>query len=182
MIGSNSGIGAPTREEKKMLDVEDIRSILPHRYPMLLVDRILEIEPGKRAVGLKNVSINEDFFNGHFPGQAMMPGVLIIEAMAQVGGVLMLSLSGHRNKLAVIGGIENVRFRKPVVPGDVLITEVEVMSVRKSFGKVRMVARVGSDVVAQCEMTYALVDRRMPTDTISYDGRENNDGVELTEV
>jgi len=143
-----------------MLDIEQIRSYLPHRYPMLLVDRILEIEPGKRAVGLKNVTINEDFFNGHFPGQAMMPGVLILEAMAQVGGVMMLSLPSHQNKLAVIGGIENVRFRKPVVPGDTLITEVEVLHIRKSFGKVRLTGRVNNEVVASCEMMFGLVDRR----------------------
>src|SRR5437763_14754332 len=104
-----------------MLDTEQIRAYLPHRYPMLLVDRILGIEPGKRAVGLKNVRVNEEFFNGHFPGQAMMPGVLILEAMAQVGGVLMLSHPDYKDKLAVIGGIENVRFRKPVVPGDALV-------------------------------------------------------------
>lgn len=143
-----------------MLDVEQIRSFLPHRYPMLLVDRILELEPGKRAVGLKNVTINEEFFNGHFPGQAMMPGVLILEAMAQVGGVLMLSLPQHRNKLAVIGGIENVRFRKPVVPGDALITEVEVLNVRKTFGKIRLVGRVNNEIVASCEMTFGLLERR----------------------
>jgi 3-hydroxyacyl-[acyl-carrier-protein] dehydratase len=143
-----------------MLDVEQIRAVLPHRYPMLLVDRILEMEPGKRAVGLKNVTINEDFFNGHFPGQAMMPGVLILEAMAQVGGVLMLSLPECRNKLAVIGGIENVRFRKPVVPGDTLITEVEVLFFRRSIGKVRLTGRVNEEVVASCEMTFGLVDRR----------------------
>ncbi len=143
-----------------MLDIEQIRSFLPHRYPMLLVDRILEIDPGKRAVGLKNVTVNEDYFNGHFPGQAMMPGVLILEAMAQVGGVLMLSLPEHRNKLAVIGGIENVRFRKPVVPGDALITEVEVLNVRRSFGKVRLTGRVNDEVVASCEMMFGLVDRR----------------------
>ncbi len=143
-----------------MLDVEQIRSFLPHRYPMLLVDRILEIEPGKRAVGLKNVTINEEFFNGHFPGQAMMPGVLILEAMAQVGGVLMLSLPEHRNKLAVIGGIENVRFRKPVVPGDALITEVEVLNVRKTFGRIRLVGRVNNEIVASCEMTFGLLERQ----------------------
>src|ERR1043165_6502217 len=127
---------------------------MPHRYPMLLVDRILELEPGKRAVGLKNVTVNEDFFNGHFPGQAMMPGVLIIEAMAQVGGVLMLSLDEMRTKLAVIGGMENVKFRKPVVPGDALITEVEVMTLRRSFGKVRLTGRVANEVVASCEMLF----------------------------
>ncbi len=143
-----------------MLDIEQIRKILPHRYPMLLVDRILEMELGKRAVGLKNVTINEDFFVGHFPGQAMMPGVLIIEAMAQVGGVLLLSDPERAHKLAVIASLENVRFRKPVVPGDALITTVEVISVRKSFGKVSMTGRVDNEVVASCEMIFGLVDPR----------------------
>ena len=143
-----------------MMDIEEIRSVLPHRYPMLLVDRILEIEPGKRAVGLKNVTINEDFFNGHFPGQAMMPGVLILESMAQVGGVLILTLPDHQKKLAVIGGMENVKFRKPVVPGDSLITEVEVLTVRRAFGKVRMTGRVNDEIVASCDMIFGLVPRR----------------------
>jgi 3-hydroxyacyl-[acyl-carrier-protein] dehydratase len=143
-----------------MIDIEQIRAVLPHRYPFLLVDRILEIEEGKRAVGLKNVTINEEFFNGHFPGQAMMPGVLIIEAMAQVGGMLLLSMPAAENKIAVIGGIENVRFRKPVVPGDALITEVEVTHLRKSFGKVKLTARVDNEVVASCELMFGLVPRR----------------------
>ncbi len=142
-----------------MFDIEQIRSYLPHRYPMLLVDRILEIEPGKRAVGLKNVTINEEFFNGHFPGQAMMPGVLILEAMAQVGGVLMLSLPSYQTRVPVIGGIENARFRKPVVPGDTLITEVEVLFFRRSFGKVKMIGRVNEEIVATCEMTFGLIER-----------------------
>lgn len=145
-----------------MLDVEQVRAILPHRYPMLLVDRILEIEPGKRAVGLKNVSINEEFFNGHFPGQAIMPGVLIIEAMAQVAGILMLTVPGAADKLAVIAGMENVRFRKPVTPGDALISEVEIMHLRRSFGKVKLTARVNGDTVASCELTFGIVDRRVP--------------------
>jgi 3-hydroxyacyl-[acyl-carrier-protein] dehydratase len=143
-----------------MIDIEQIRAVLPHRYPFLLVDRILEIEEGKRAVGLKNVTINEEFFNGHFPGQAMMPGVLIIEAMAQVGGMLLLSMPDAEGKIAVIGGIENVRFRKPVVPGDALITEVEVTHLRKSFGKVKLTARVDNEVVASCELMFGLVPRR----------------------
>jgi 3-hydroxyacyl-[acyl-carrier-protein] dehydratase len=143
-----------------MLDIEQIRAILPHRYPFLLVDRILELEPGKSAVGLKNVSANEEFFNGHFPGQAMMPGVLIIEAMAQVGGVLMLSNNAMESKLAVIAGMENVKFRKPVVPGDALITEVEVLMARRNFGKVRLTGKVKDEVVASCDMLFGIVDRR----------------------
>ena len=143
-----------------MLDTEQIRAYLPHRYPMLLVDRILELEPGKRAIGLKNVTINEEFFNGHFPGQAMMPGVLILEAMAQVGGVLLLSDPSCKNKIAVIGGIESVRFRKPVLPGDALITEVEVMAVRRNFGKIKMTGRVNEEVVASAELVFGLLDRR----------------------
>ncbi len=142
-----------------MLDVEMIRRILPHRYPMLLVDRILEIEAGKRCVGIKNVTINEYFFEGHFPGQAIMPGVLILEAMAQVGGVLMLSNPEYAKKVPVIGGVENVRFRKPVVPGDCLVSEVEVIYVRKNFGKVKMVARVNNEVVASADLTFGLIDR-----------------------
>ncbi|MEP6757379.1 MAG: 3-hydroxyacyl-ACP dehydratase FabZ [Chthonomonadales bacterium] len=143
-----------------MYDIEEIRAVLPHRYPMLLVDRILEIVPGKSAVGKKNVTINEQFFQGHFPGQAMMPGVLIIESMAQVAAVLLLSLPVMKNKIAVIASIENVRFRKPVVPGDVLITDVEVVSVRKTFGKIKLKASVDDEVVASCDMMFGLIDRR----------------------
>ena len=145
-------------QETALYDIEQIRAVLPHRYPMLLVDRILELDPGKRAIGLKNVTINEDFFNGHFPGQAMMPGVLILEAMAQVAGILVLTIPGYQGKLAVIAGAENVRFRKPVVPGDALVSEVEVLHVRKVFGKVRLTARVNEEIVASCEMTFGLLD------------------------
>jgi 3-hydroxyacyl-[acyl-carrier-protein] dehydratase len=142
-----------------LLDVEDIRTLLPHRYPLLLVDRILELHPGKRIVGLKNVTINEPFFVGHFPGQAVMPGVLILEAMAQVGGLMMLALPKHQKMLAYIGSIDNARFRKPVVPGDTLITEVKLLKVKGTIGKVSMVARVGGEVAAECEMTFALKER-----------------------
>lgn len=141
-------------------DVEAIRSVLPHRYPMLLVDRILELDPGKRAVGLKNVTINEDFFNGHFPGNAMMPGVLILEAMAQVAGILVLSIPGYQGKLAVMAAIENVKFRRPVLPGDALISEVEVLQIRRAFGKVKLTGRVKDETVASCEMTFGIVDQR----------------------
>lgn len=147
-----------------MLDIEQIRACLPHRFPMLLVDRILEIEPGKRALGLKNVTINEDFFNGHFPAQAIMPGVLIIEAMAQVGGVLMLSVPEYRNAIPVIARIDNVRFRRPVVPGDALITEVLVSYFRNRVGKVTLEGRVEGEIVAEAEMHFMLLDPR-PAET-----------------
>ena len=142
-----------------MLDVEQIRSILPHRYPFLLVDRILELEPGRRAVGLKCVTINEGFFEGHFSGHAVMPGVLVVEAMAQVGGVLLLSMSGNAGKLAYFGGMDKVRFRKPVTPGDVLITEAELLKNRGGIGKVKVTGRVDNQIVAEGEFIFALVDR-----------------------
>lgn len=142
-----------------MLDVQDIQSILPHRYPFLLVDRILELEPGRRAVGLKNVTINEAFFEGHFPGHAVMPGVLVLEAMAQVGGVLLLSMTGNEGKLAYFGGMDKVRFRKPVQPGDTLITEVELLKNRGGVGKVKVTGRVNRQIVAEGEYIFVLVDR-----------------------
>ena len=142
-----------------MLDVKEIQSILPHRYPFLLVDRILELEPGRRAVGLKNVTINEAFFEGHFPGHAVMPGVLVLEAMAQVGGVLLLSMTGNEGKLAYFGGMDKVRFRKPVSPGDALITEVELLKNRGGIGKVKVTGRVGRHIVAEGEFIFALVSR-----------------------
>lgn len=139
-----------------MLDIEDIRVLLPHRYPMLLVDRVLELTPGQRVVGLKNVTINEPFFDGHFPTQAIMPGVLILESMAQVAGLMILSLSEQRGRIPFLASMDNVKFRKPVVPGDTLITEANLLKVRGMIGKVRMVARVAGAVVAECDMTFAL--------------------------
>ncbi|MHB0912504.1 MAG: 3-hydroxyacyl-ACP dehydratase FabZ [Armatimonadota bacterium] len=146
-----------------MLDVEQIRAVLPHRYPFLLVDRILELEPGSRAVGLKNVTINEEFFDGHFPGHAVMPGVLVLEAMAQVGGVLLLSMTGNEGKLAYFGGMDKVRFRKPILPGDTLITEVELVKNRGGVGKVKVTGRVNGAVAAEGEFIFALVGRSAPT-------------------
>ncbi|GBC92803.1 3-hydroxyacyl-[acyl-carrier-protein] dehydratase FabZ [bacterium HR15] len=140
------------------LDVEQIRRLIPHRYPFLLVDRILELEPGKRAVGLKNVTVNESFFQGHFPARAIMPGVLIVESMAQVGGVMVMTMPGMVDKIALLAGLDDVRFRRPVVPGDTLITEVEMLWMRRDVGRVRAVARVGDEVAAEAEITFALLD------------------------
>ena len=142
-----------------MLDVERIRDVLPHRYPFLLVDRILELVPNKSARGCKNVTINEEFFEGHFPGHAVMPGVLVCEAMAQVGGVLLLSMTGNEGKLAYFGGMDRVRFRRPVVPGDTLVTDVDLIATRGNVGKMKAVARVDGGVAAEGEFTFALVDR-----------------------
>jgi|LSQX01.1.fsa_nt_gb UDP-N-acetylglucosamine acyltransferase len=146
-----------------MLDIEQIRDVLPHRYPFLLVDRILELSPEKSARGYKNVTINEEFFEGHFPGHAVMPGVLVCEAMAQVSGVLLLSRTGCEGKLAYFGGMDKVRFRKPVLPGDTLVTDVELIAMKANIGKVRAVARVDGEVACEGEFMFALVgrDRKM---------------------
>ena len=139
-----------------VLEIEDIKKILPHRYPFLLVDRILELEPGKRVVGIKNVTANEFFFQGHFPQRAVMPGVLIIEVMAQIGGIMVLSVGEHKGKLAYIGTVDNAKFRRPIVPGDTLTVEVEMLRLRGSMGKVRCVARVGSEEAAEADIMFAL--------------------------
>jgi UDP-3-O-[3-hydroxymyristoyl] N-acetylglucosamine deacetylase/3-hydroxyacyl-[acyl-carrier-protein] dehydratase len=140
-------------------DISAILEVMPHRYPFLLVDRILELEPEKRVVGLKNVTINEPFFQGHFPGHPIMPGVLIIEAMAQAGGVLLLtSVDDARGKLVYFGGIDRARFRRPALPGDVLIFECEMIKLRGPIAKMRGVARVGDELVAEAELMASMVD------------------------
>jgi len=133
------------------MDILEIMQVLPHRYPLLLVDRILEIELGKRIVGLKNVSINEPYFQGHFPGFPLMPGVYILEALAQVGGILMIkSLGLEIGKYAVVfAGIDDARFKKPVYPGDQLILELEVITLKKSLSKMKGTAKVDNQVVAE---------------------------------
>jgi beta-hydroxyacyl-ACP dehydratase FabZ len=141
------------------LDANEILHILPHRYPFLLVDRILELEPGKRVVGQKNVTMNEHFFVGHFPGHPIMPGVLIIEMMAQVGGVMLLKTEGNANKLAYLAGVEKARFRKPVLPGDTLTAEITILRSRGNMGWTKAEARVDGVLVCDAEISFALVPR-----------------------
>lgn len=140
------------------LDINAIHKILPHRYPFLLVDRILELEEDKRAVGIKNVTINDQFFLGHFPQRPVMPGVLIVEAMAQVAGVLMLSKSANAGKLAYFMSMDKVKFRKTVVPGDQLRLEVEVVKLRSKTGQVRSKAIVDNQLVAEAELMFSIVE------------------------
>lgn len=139
-----------------MMDIQQIKEIIPHRYPFLLVDRILEIEEGKKAVGMKNVSANEEYFNGHFPDYPVMPGVLIVEALAQVGAVAMLKKEENRGKLAFFTGIDKCRFKRQVKPGDQLMLEVEIIRVKGPIGKGKAVARVDSEVVCEAEIMFAL--------------------------
>ncbi|MGB9723835.1 MAG: 3-hydroxyacyl-ACP dehydratase FabZ [Chloroflexia bacterium] len=140
-----------------MLEAEEIQAVLPHRYPFLLVDRILELrEDG--AVGLKNVTVNEPFFQGHFPGRPLMPGVLIIEALAQVGAVALLSRPENRGKLALFAGLDRVRFRRPVRPGDVLRLEVTLERMRGPIGRGRGTATVEGQVAAEGEFLFALAE------------------------
>jgi len=139
------------------LDINDIKKILPHRYPFLLVDRVIELEEDKRAVGIKNVTMNEFYFPGHFPDMPIMPGVLIMEALAQVAGVMMLNKRDNKGKYAFFMSMDKVKFRKAVVPGDQLVLETEVLKLRSKTVQVRAVASVDGKVVAEGELMFALV-------------------------
>jgi len=145
-----------------LLDITQIQAILPHRYPFLLVDRIIEYEPAKRVVGIKNVTLNEPFFAGHFPGAPVMPGVLIVEAMAQTAGVMMLAnLPDRESKLVFFTGIDAAKFRRPVVPGDQLRLELTVLRLRPRYIKLRGEAYVDGQLVAEAEISSSLVDRNL---------------------
>ncbi|GEK33282.1 3-hydroxyacyl-ACP dehydratase FabZ [Kurthia sibirica] len=139
-----------------MLTADQIQQILPHRYPFLLVDRITELEVGKRAKGFKNVTINEEFFQGHFPGYPVMPGVLIIEAMAQVGGIALLSSDDYKGRIVFLTGIDNARFKRQVIPGDVLTMEVEFLKIRGGMGKGHGKVTVGDELVCEADILFAI--------------------------
>ncbi|MBD2207758.1 3-hydroxyacyl-ACP dehydratase FabZ [Calothrix sp. FACHB-1219] len=149
-----------TPEVKTTFTSEEIQNLLPHRYPFLLVDKIIDYVPGKSAVGVKNVTINEPHFQGHFPGRPLMPGVLIVEAMAQVGGVVLRQLPGYdTDGLFVFAGIDKVRFRRQVVPGDQLIMTVELLWVKqRRFGKMQGRAEVDGQLAAEGELMFSLVN------------------------
>ncbi len=143
-------------DDNKGLDINAILKILPHRYPFLLVDKIVELEPGKKAVGYKNVSINEPFFQGHFPGYPVMPGVLVLEAMAQVGAVAMLSLPEMQGKIALFAGMDEVRFRKQVMPGDKLVMQMEIIKMKSRIGKGTGIATVDDQIAAEGTFLFAI--------------------------
>lgn len=153
--------GAAPETSTKALDIREIQRILPHRYPLLLIDRVIEVTRRKRIVALKNVTINEAFFNGHFPGDPIMPGVLMVEAIAQAGGALLLTEVPDRdNKLLVFGGIERAKFRRPVVPGDQVRIEVDVIVWRSNAVKMRGKAFVDGKLACEAVVTCQVVNKQ----------------------
>ncbi len=145
---------------KALIDIERIKEILPHRYPFLLVDRIIAMEPRKKITGLKNVTANEEFFQGHFPVKSVMPGVLIIEAMAQALGILVLQEKEYENKLAYFAAINNAKFRKPVVPGDTLILEAEITNYRTRIVLCKGTAKVDGEVVCEADLLFSIMGEK----------------------
>ncbi|MEN2767324.1 3-hydroxyacyl-ACP dehydratase FabZ [Ornithinibacillus xuwenensis] len=139
-----------------MLDINEIKNIIPHRYPFLLVDKVLEMEEGQRVVGVKNVTANEPFFQGHFPDYPVMPGVLIVEALAQVGAIAILGKEENRGKLGFLAGIDKCRFKRQVKPGDQLKLEVEIIRVKGPIGKGKGIATVDGELACEAEITFAI--------------------------
>lgn len=151
-------VAEPAPAASQTYTVEEIQALLPHRYPFALVDRIIDYVPGKRAVGIKNVTLNEPQFQGHFPGRPIMPGVLIVEAMAQVGGIVLAQIPGVSG-LWLFAGIDKVRFRRPVVPGDQLVMTVELLAIKRMrFGKMRARAEVDGQLACEGELMFSVVD------------------------
>lgn len=142
----------------RVFDINQIKKILPHRYPFLLVDRVIEIECGKKGVGIKNLTANEEFFQGHFPAKPVMPGVLMIEAMAQTAGVVVLTSGQHQGKVALFMAIDKVKFRKVVSPGDQLLMEIEIIRDRERTAQVHGVGKVGGEIVVEAEMLFSYTD------------------------
>ena len=153
-----------SEQPEAVIDINQIREILPHRYPFLLIDRVTYLEPALKARGYKNVTANESFFQGHFPGNPIMPGVLIIEALAQLGCVAMLVKEEYKNMIGLFAGIDNVRFKKQVVPGDKLELSVELVKLKGVIGKFKGEAKVDGQIVAEAEVLFALVKAPKPSD------------------
>lgn len=139
-----------------MYNISQIKEIIPHRYPFLLVDKVTEVEEGKRVVGYKNVTINEPFFDGHFPDYPVMPGVLILEALAQVGAIAVLNMEENKGKIGFLAGIDKCRFKRQVVPGDQLKLEVEIIRMKGPIGKGKGIATVNGEVACQAEIMFAI--------------------------
>lgn len=148
-----------TQTMETIIDVNRIREIIPHRYPFLLVDRITYLDPGIKAIGYKNITSNEPFFQGHFPGNPIMPGVLIIEALAQLGCVAMLIKEEYKGMIGLFAGIDGVRFKKPVIPGDKLILQVELLKLKGPIGKFKAEARVDDQLAAEAEVLFAIAPK-----------------------
>lgn len=144
------------KRKEKMLDVQQIKEIIPHRYPFLLVDKVVEMEEGKRVVGIKNVSANEPFFEGHFPEYPVMPGVLILEALAQVGAIAVLDMEVNKGKIGFLAGVDKCRFKRQVKPGDQLRLEVEIIRMKGPIGKGKGIAKVDGEIACEAEIMFAI--------------------------